>query len=107
MFRPDITAMFDWGQNTKLLTPLKERLNYNKGILMHKIMSGKVPPSLTAKPSLNHHDILESSIYQSLGLTFSNLALYILAVYFRTQSLTLLDYHPPLKRLNHMLYIMR
>ena len=28
-------------------------LNYNKGVLIHKIMSGKVPPSLTAKLSLN------------------------------------------------------
>ena len=35
------------------ILPLKERLNYNKGVLIHKIMSGKVPPSLTAKLSLN------------------------------------------------------
>ena len=34
--------------------PLKERLiNYNKEILIHKIMSGKVPPSLTATSSVN------------------------------------------------------
>ena len=28
---------------------LKERLSYNKGVMMHKVMSGKVPPLLTAK----------------------------------------------------------
>ena len=33
--------------------PLKKWLNYNKGVLIHKIMSGKVPPSLMAKCSLN------------------------------------------------------
>ena len=33
--------------------PLKERLDYNKRVLKHKIMSEKVPPSLTAKCSLN------------------------------------------------------
>ena len=32
------------------ILPLKERL---KGVFIHKIMSGKVPPSLTAKFSLN------------------------------------------------------
>ena len=35
------------------ILPLKERLNYNKEVLVHKIMSGKAPPSLTAKCSLN------------------------------------------------------
>ena len=36
------------------ILPLNERLNYNKGVFMlHKIMSGQVPPSLTAKFSLN------------------------------------------------------
>ena len=35
------------------ILPFKERLNYNKGILIHKIMSGKIPPSLRAKFSLN------------------------------------------------------
>ena len=35
------------------IVPLKERLNYNKGVLIHKIMSGKVPPSLTATSSVN------------------------------------------------------
>ena len=35
------------------ILPLEERLNYNKGVLIHKIMSGKVPPSLGAKFSLN------------------------------------------------------
>ena len=34
------------------ILPLKERLNY-KGVLIHKIMSGKVPPSLRATFSLN------------------------------------------------------
>ena len=32
---------------------LKERLNYNKGVLIHKIMSGKVPPSLMSNFSRN------------------------------------------------------
>ena len=31
----------------------KKRLNYNKGVLIHKITSGKVPPSLTAEFFLN------------------------------------------------------
>ena len=35
------------------ILPLKERLNYNKGVLIHKIMSGKIPSSLRAKLSLN------------------------------------------------------
>ena len=35
------------------IVPLKERLNYNKGVLIHQIMSGKVPPSPTATFSLN------------------------------------------------------
>ena len=35
------------------ILPLKERLNYNKEVLIHKIMSGTVPPSVTAKFSLN------------------------------------------------------
>ena len=35
------------------ILPLKERLKHNKGVLIHKIMSGKVPPSLRAKFSLN------------------------------------------------------
>ena len=35
------------------ILPLKERLNYNKIVLIHKIMSGTVPPSVTAKFSLN------------------------------------------------------
>ena len=39
--------------NFSVILPLKERLNYNKGVLIHKIMSGKVPPSLRAKFSLN------------------------------------------------------
>ena len=39
--------------NVLSILPLRERLNYNKGILIHKIMSEKVPPSLTAKFSLN------------------------------------------------------
>ena len=30
------------------ILPPRERLNYNKGVLMHKIMSKKVLPSLTA-----------------------------------------------------------
>ena len=39
--------------NLLSIVPLKERLNYNKGVLIHKIMSGKVPPSLTANFPLN------------------------------------------------------
>ena len=40
--------------NILSILPLNERLNYNKGVLMlHKIMTGKVPFSLTAKFSLN------------------------------------------------------
>ena len=39
-------------------------------------------------------DILENSMYQSLELTFSSLAVKILAVFFGTHSLVLLDYHP-------------
>ena len=35
------------------ILPLKERLNYNNGVLVHKIMSGKAPPSLTDTFSLN------------------------------------------------------
>ena len=35
------------------ILPLKGRLNYNKGVLIHKIMSGKIPSSLRAKLSLN------------------------------------------------------
>ena len=35
------------------ILPPQERLNYNKGVLIHKVMSGKVPPSLRAKLSLN------------------------------------------------------
>ena len=54
------------------ILPLKERLNYNDGVLIHKIVrkSQTVP---TAKVSLNQ-DILENSRYESLGLTFSSLA---------------------------------
>ena len=68
---------------------LKERLNYNKGILIHNIMSGKVPLSLTAKLSLN-----QSRHYEKLSMpiprTFSSLASYILVVFFGTHSLTVL-----------------
>ena len=55
-----------------ILSPI-ERLKYNNGILMNKIMSGKAPPSLTAKFSSTNH-ILKGSIHQFLGLTFSHLA---------------------------------
>ena len=47
-----------------LFFPLKERLNYNNGVLKHKIMTGKFPPSLAAKSSLNqsHSRKLKSSL---------------------------------------------
>ena len=84
------------------ILPLKERLNYNKGVLIHKIMCGKVPPSLMARFSLNQSGQSEKkSIYQSLGLTFPSLSSYIPVVFFGTHSLTLLDYHQALKLLNH------
>ena len=54
------------GCNFLAILSLKERLNYSKGVQIHKIMSGKVPPWTT-------HIILENSIYQSLGFTFSSL----------------------------------
>ena len=44
-------AMSDY--NFLSILPLKERLNNNNGVLMHTILTGKVPPSLTAKFSLN------------------------------------------------------
>ena len=39
--------------NLLSILALKGRLNYNKGILMHKIKSGKVPPALNANSSFN------------------------------------------------------
>ena len=41
------------GYNFLSILPLKETLNYSKGVLIHQIMSRKVPPSVTAKLSLN------------------------------------------------------
>ena len=66
--------------------PLKERLNYSKGVLIHKIMSGKVPPSLRAKFSLNQSrhsgklnipipriDLFKSSLVYSGGVLWNAL----------------------------------
>ena len=47
------TTLVSSDYNFLSILPLKERLNYNKGVLIHKIMSRKVPPSLRAKLSLN------------------------------------------------------
>ena len=47
------TALAISDYNFLSVLPLKERLDYNKRVLIHKIMSEKVPPSLTAKFSLN------------------------------------------------------
>jgi len=68
-------------------------------------MSGKVPPFLRAKHSLNQsrHTERKKSIYQSLGLTFPSLSSYIPVVFFGTHSLTLLDYHQALKLLNNVI----
>ena len=48
-----ITTVAISDYNVLSILPLSERLNYNKEVLIHKIMSGKVPPSLTAKCSIN------------------------------------------------------
>ena len=69
---------------------------------MHKMMSGKAPPSNEYIFFLISHDILEDSVHHFLGLTVSSLACYILAVFRGTHSLTLLDYHRALKRLNRV-----
>ena len=47
------TTLVISGYNFLSILPLKETLNYNKGVLIHQIMSGKVPPSLRTKFSLN------------------------------------------------------
>ena len=51
LLKPTTLAIPDY--NFLSILPLKESLTYNKGVLIHKITSGKVPPSLTAKVSLN------------------------------------------------------
>ena len=96
------------------ILPLKERLSYNKGgVLIHKIMPGKVPPSLTAKFSgLNQSRRSgKPSIYQSLGLTFSlkSSLVYSGSVLWNSALPDFLDYHPPLKlfKSRYMSYIMR
>ena len=65
----DLTLLFS------VNVSIKERLNYNKGVLTHKGMSGNIPLKIVRQnvPKTNH-DILESSIYQSVGLTFPSLA---------------------------------
>ena len=95
--------------NFRSILPLKERLNY-KGVLIHKIMSGQVPPSLTAKFFLNqsrHSEKLNipiprTDLFKS-SLVYSGNVLW--------NSLPLLDYHQTLKCLNHVtchtIYIMR
>ena len=50
---PKNTTITISDNNFLSILPLKERLNYNKEVLIHKIMSGKVPPSLTANFCLN------------------------------------------------------
>ena len=40
-------------KTTTLTIPLKERLNYNEGVLLHRILSGRAPLSLTTKISWN------------------------------------------------------
>jgi exonuclease III len=44
---------FDFKQSNIL--PLDKRLNYNKGVMMHKIMKGNAPPSLTNTFSANEN----------------------------------------------------
>ena len=56
LLKPTTLAISDY--NFLFILPLKKkkkkkRLNYNKGVLMHRVMSEKVPPSLTAEFSLN------------------------------------------------------
>ena len=50
LLRNPTLAVSDY--NCLSILALKERLNYSKEVLVHKIMSGKAPPSLTAKFSL-------------------------------------------------------
>ena len=69
---------------------LKERLNCNKGILMHKIMSRKAP-----------HLYPYSKIFLK-PITIFKSSLVYLALFFETHTMTLLDYHPALKHLNHV-----
>ena len=84
------------------ILPLKERLDYNKGVLIHSIMSRKVSPTLMAKFSLTSHDIPKSSTYQSIGLTISSLAWNIVVVFFGIHSPTLSDCHPAPKCFSHV-----
>ena len=52
LLKPTTLAISDY--NFLFILPLKKkRLNYNKGVLMHSVMSEKVPLFLTAKFSLN------------------------------------------------------
>ena len=53
------------------ILPLKERLNYNKGVLIDKMMSGKVPPSLWAKFSQN-----QSRHFGKLNIPVSRIDLF-------------------------------
>ena len=48
-----ITTLAISDYNLLSILPLKERLSYNKGVLTHKVMSGKDSPSPMAKFSIN------------------------------------------------------
>ena len=48
-----ITTLAISDYNLLAILPLKERLSYNKGVLTHKVMSGKDPPSPIANFSTN------------------------------------------------------
>jgi hypothetical protein len=68
------------------ILPLRQRLDYNKGVLMQKIMSGKAPPTLFAKFSLSESrhtskinvpipriDLFKSSLVYSGGVLWNSL----------------------------------
>ena len=47
------TSLTDDDYKSLNVLPIYKRLNFNKGILMHKIITGKVPPYLTNSFSIN------------------------------------------------------
>ena len=67
------TALATSDHNYLSILPLKQILNYNEGVLIHKIMSGIAPPAVKANISSESVSTLENSTYQSLKLTSSGL----------------------------------
>ena len=68
------------------ILPLKPKLMYNKGVLMHRILAGSAPPALTAKFTFNNArhfhkimvplpriDLFKSSLMYSGGFLWNNL----------------------------------